>query len=392
MKKNNWLTAILFACLLTSCGSETATVEEDSGLSALLELNLQGSSTATKSSPGIAVRSQGTLPGTGTIGEDEGTINRITVGVFKTDGTTDVITETTTLTSDYKLTVNATEGDREIIVVANAPEGYFAGITTKTAFLAKAVSLNVTTPGDLGEADQLTNDLPMSGQATTQSGGTVTTIPLSQGTTVSAYVSLTRLVSRISISKISYSFESGGLYPAAVFTPTEVFLYNAETESTWDVGSTLPTTTVPGQGEASTSTAGGNYKVYLGETVSDFTNGTAFTDPYFFYTFANHDASLPTKLIIKGTFDVNGDGTINTADGDGTVYYPIVINKSQTGTVLTGGTGDATTDRNKTYALTATIKGKGVTSPGEDINPADVSLTVSVAAWAVYITQNVTFE
>lgn len=391
MKRNHSLIAVaLMGGLLASCGNGTA-VEEDSGLTATLELTLQGSSGTTATS--IAARSQGTLPsGTGTIGESEGTVNRITVGVFKTGGATDVISETTTLTSDYKLSVNATEGDREIIVVANAPAGYFAGITTKTAFLSKAVSLDVTTPDDLGEADQLTSDLPMSGQATTTSGGTVTTIPLAQGTTVSAYVALTRLVSRVSISRVSYAFTSGGLYPNATFTPTEVFLYNAKTKSTWDVGTTAPTTTVPGQGESSTSASSSDYHVYLGETVSDFTNGSSFTSPYYFYTFANAETGSPTKLIIKGTFDTDGDGVIETADGDGTVYYPIVINKSQTGTTLTGGSGDATISRNKTYALTATIKGKGVSTVSEDINPADVSLTVSVEAWAVDITQNVTFE
>jgi hypothetical protein len=388
MGKNNWLLAVFLICLLTSCGNET-TVNEDSSLPAKLEITLQGSS-ATKAY-NVATRSQGTLSGTGIIGEDEGTLNRITVGVFKTDGSTDAISETTTLTSDYKLTVNATEGEREIIVVANAPASYFAGISTKAAFLAKAVSLNVTTPDGLGTADQATNNLPMSGHSTTESGGSITTILLSQGSTVSAYVSLTRLVSRISISKITCDFAAGGLYPNARFTPTEVYLYNAKTMSTWDVGTTIPTTSVPGQGESST-TGSSDYRAYLGEIISTFTNGSAFSSPYFFYTFANYDATSPTKLIIKGTFDVNGDGTINAADGDGTVYYPIVINKSQAGTTLTGGSGDGTIDRNKTYSLTATIKGKGASTTSEDINPADVSLTVSVAAWAVDITQNVTFE
>jgi len=391
MKKIYSLITVAFlTSLLASCSSEEA-IQEDSGLPAKLELTLQGSSGTSASS--VAARSQGTLPsGTGIIGESEGTINRLTVGVFKTDGSTDVISETTSLTSDFKLTVNATEGDRQIIVVANAPSGYFSGLTTKTAFLSQAVSLDVTTPNDLGTSDQLTTDLPMSGQATTLSGGSVTTIPLTQGSTVSAYVKLTRLVSRLSISKVTYDFASTGLYPGATFTPTEVFLYQAKTQSTWDVGTTAPTTSVLGQGESSAS-GSSDYFSYLGESISDFSNGSTFSNgPYFFYTFANYNTSFPTKLIIKGTFDVNGDGTIDATAGDGTVYYPIVINKSQTGTTLTGGSGDATIDRNKTYALTATIKGKGVSTVSQDIDPADVSLTVSVEAWAVDITQNVTFE
>jgi len=83
---------------------------------------------------------------------------------------------------------------------------------------------------------------------------------------------------------------------------------------------------------------------------------------------------------------------VEAADGDGTVYYPIVINKSQAGTTLTGGSGNSTIDRNKTFALAATIKSKGVTSPSDDIEPADVSLTVEVTAWAVDIIQSVVFQ
>jgi hypothetical protein len=391
MKSSIFLMSVtmLSGLLLASCGSENI-VGSESGLPAQLELTLQGSSTS-KTASSVPAKAHGTLPsGTGTITDTEGTVNRITVGIFKKDdGTTDVISETTALTSENTLTINATEGEREIIVVANAPASYFSGVTTKAAFLAKTIDLNTTTPSDLGLADQLSNDLPMTGQASTTQGGLVTTVTLSQNATASAYVSLTRLVSRISISKVSYAFSAGGLYPTAKFTPTEIFLYQAKTTTDCAVGT--PTTTALGQGELSVS-GSSDYRAYLGDTVDDFTNGSNFTNPYFYYTFANSNTSFPTKLIIKGTFDVDGDGVVESADGDGTVYYPIVINKSQAGTTLTGGSGDATIDRNKTYALTATIKGKGVSSVNADLDPANVSLTVSVAPWDLAITQDVTFE
>jgi len=380
--------------LLLSCNNE-GSISEDSGLPAKLELTIQGSTT-TQTPSAMPLRAHGTLPtGTGLIGESEGTVNRITVGVFKTNGTTDVIYETTTLSGTNSLTLNATEGEREIIVVANAPEAHFLGVSTKADFLAKTISLDVTMPGGLGLTGQLSTNLPMTGQATTTSGGSTTTITLSQDQTTPAFVSLTRLVARVSISRVSCEFSPEGLYPNAVFTPTDIFLYQAKGTTDCATGTTAPITTNLMQGEASTS-GNSDYRIYLGDTVTDFTNGSSFTHPYYYYAFANSDAGFPTKLIIKGTFDVNGDGTITPASGDGTVYYPIVINKNQAGTTWNAGyTGYTTTgsiDRNKTYALTATIKGKGVGSATEDINPANVSLTVSVEAWAMDIVQNVTFD
>ena len=49
-------------------------------------------------------------------------------------------------------------------------------------------------------------------------------------------------------------------------------------------------------------------------------------------------------------------------------------------------------ERNTCYNITATIKGKGVDDPDKDIDPATISLTVTVAAWALTITQDVTFN
>lgn len=392
--KNSFILSTLTLCglFLLSCNTEDSIVE-DSDLPAKLELTIQGSST-TKSLLTMPLKAQGALPtGTGLIGDSEGTVNRIAVGVFKLDGTTDVIYETTTLSSENSLTLNATEGEREIIVVANAPAAHFAGVTSKTDFLNKTISLDITVPSS--GTSQISTNLPMTGQASTTSGGSTTTITLSQGSSTTAFVSLTRLVSRISISRVLYDFSTEGLYPSAIFTVTDIFMSQAKGATDCATGTTIPTTTNLCQGDPSTS-SNSDFRIYLRDTVTDFTNGSNFTNPYYFYTYANNDPNFPTKLIIKGTFDVNGDGIITAAEGDKVVYYPVVINKNQAGTTwnpgYTGYSPTGSIDRNKTYALTATIKGKGATSPLEDINPANVNLTVSVEAWAMDIVQNVTFE
>ena len=84
----------------------------------------------------------------------------------------------------------------------------------------------------------------------------------------------------------------------------------------------------------------------------------------------------------------------NADDTGSTIYYPIIINKSQSGTTITGasGTGTSNIARNTTYSIKATIKSIGITDPMEDITPTSLQLTVSVADWALNITQDVTFE
>lgn len=382
MKRKIYLfTTLLVGILFVSCENEV----KDSNLPAKLGIFIQGSND-------LETRSHSPLPtGTGIDTDSEGTINRLTVGVFKEDNSVDVISEITVLPADHKVNINATVGTRTIIVVANAPANYFTGISTKSAFIDNLADLKITTSGDLDTSTpQVSSELPMTGQATITEGGSDINISLSQATTAEAFVTLTRLVARVSVSKVKYAFEAAGAYPNAKFIPTHIFLYNAKTKSNWTFGSTTPTTTVLGQGELSTS-ANSDYRAYLGETVDDFTNDLIFTNPYYFYTFANYETSFPTKLVIKGTFDV--DGNLAGTTDQSTVYYPIIINKAQAGTDLsTNASGNSTIEKNKTYSLNVTIKGKGVDSPGDDISPADVNLTVSVAPWALDITQDVTIE
>ena len=130
-------------------------------------------------------------------------------------------------------------------------------------------------------------------------------------------------------------------------------------------------------------------KKYLYETVSTHTANTELTTPYYFYTFPNV-SNTPTKLIIKGMFDADGGGSSASVPR----YYPIVINKKQANTTISGGAG---TDKgsialNTKYVLTAVIKGEGAPDDNTDIDPATLQLTVTVADWALTIRQDVTFE
>lgn len=78
------------------------------------------------------------------------------------------------------------------------------------------------------------------------------------------------------------------------------------------------------------------------------------------------------------------------------MYYPIVVNRSQTGTVITpsgsavqNGVGDGTIVRNRDYRIKAVIKGDGEPTPGTEVVPSSLELTVSVDDWTLKIVQEV---
>lgn len=81
------------------------------------------------------------------------------------------------------------------------------------------------------------------------------------------------------------------------------------------------------------------------------------------------------------------------------MYYPIVVNQSQTGTIITPsgsaaptGIGDGTIVRNHDYRIKAVIKGDGESNPGAEITPSSLELTVSVDDWTLKIVQEVELD
>lgn len=366
MKTNMY---VFVACLATlffaSCSKETTDPEPQPGeKTARLELTLEGTKTVNGRATG------GTLP------TSEGNIKTIAIGVFNSDKTVNVIAEPTVVQSGGVLAgINCMPGTVDIIVVANAPAGTFAGVMTKDAFIAKTVALSVTQTSNV----QTSDNLPMSGEATG--------VALTAGSNKAQTISLSRLVARISISSIQTAFDQNGAYKNATFKVDKVFLYNAMSTSTV-IPTTQPTGTAPIHGATAPNGAYAAGTAWLLDVITPVDVKTAYTTPHWFYTFANDGKSAPTKFVISGQFDADGAGS-DTAEA---VYYPIVVNKQQTGTIITGGGGDSTIKRNSEYKLSATIKSKGVSDPAENIDPATLTLTVEVAPWALTITQDVTFD
>lgn len=378
MKTSNYLWAVLATATLSlsACGSdENENVIQPKEKTAKLELTLVGTPADS--------RATGTLPTT-----DESQINRLTVAVFTgAEGnpvntlhefTGDDIKDATGGVTGKKITMLCEPGNGQTIyVVANASTGLFAGVTNLAGFKAKLMLLSETTKAaGAGAATdtQKANNLPMLGSTTGKD--------FTAGTETEANIALSRLVARVSISSVKTAFDPVGRFKDATFKVDAIYLKNADSSVNADKTGGAP---INGGDEGAVVTQ------YLYEAVTGHTANTELTTPYYFYTFPNVSTSAPTKLIIKGMFDADGSGSTSAPIAR---YYPITINKKQANTTISGGAG---TDKgsiaaNTHYVLTAVIKGEGVADDKTDIDPATLQLTVTVADWALTISQNVTFE
>lgn len=366
MKTSKLLATALAVLLFSSCMQENdLTPKAPEGLAASLSLKVSGSNVA-------STRASGTIDGTFETGE--ATVNRIAVLVFKTDGVLDGMGEFTAaqLTSLQTPKFSITSGTRDIYVVANAPTGAFAAVDSKTAFFAIKEDL----------ATQTNVSLTMSGEranVTVNAGDNVIGVGADKFT-------ISRIASRV---KLSWTLPVAPSPYVGKITINEVYMFNAKTKSTYAsaTANTLDTSELGhgiGNDPALDGQPAGTWTAlsYLAQTTS-VTSGSVY-----FYVFEN-DGTTATKIIIKATY--TDDATTKT------VYYPITVNKANANTIINGGAAGADGDhsyveRNNRYNVSAAINGIGADSPWDEITPATLQLTVTVAAWEAEIIQAVTFN
>jgi hypothetical protein len=373
---------LLASVLLVSCSSKD-TQSEESVQTRMLTLKISGSGYGSS-------RTSGTTP------TDEAGVKNLAIVVFNGTSVENIMYVENVEVTDGTITEQITykASSPKIKVVANVPENAFSGMTTADGFNNVLASLDNTTASyvngvftsSVGDnttpGPQKSDVLPMIGTA-----GTI-------GTGGTASVSLYRLVSRISLSGITSDF-SNTMYAGWSLKIDQIFLANVPVSSTlsseWDTagGGTSSTTSSLMQGETTNATV---YKSYLGSGVLGGVDATssAYTTNHYFYVFPNSSTtfSSQTKLIIKAKlYDAS-----NTDQG--TYYYPIVINRSQSGTSFNETTlsHDGTVRGNVTYTLDATIKGKGVLNATDDLKPSDINLNVTVSGWSAELTQSVVFN
>jgi hypothetical protein len=386
MKVYNLLIALMLSMsLFSSCAREEGGATDDS---VIIRLSL--GTGATKTNTAIPADNGGT------VGSNEGKINNVCVGIFDSSdniitlyqytysGTVSIITKTTA---------------KNILIAANVPKGTFSGVTTRTGFLNKVQNLSYTT-----SVDGLSNS-----NKTVASSQTLTALPMYASTTLSSSLTasstssqsltLSRVVSRVVLKSLSTNFGSTVGFANATFVPREIFMYNVNDQYQWNGTSSSSGTNLSGEitsGSPGALTASSSSNTgYLSSGLLSSMTGVAGTNtylstsnnPYFFYVFPN-GATTPTKLIIKGIFYPKG-ATESTGE---VMYYPIIINHSQTGTTITDTDGstyangaafskDSQLATNTSYDLSITIQGRGVSTVSQDITPSSATVTMTVASW-----------
>lgn len=402
MKKNFYLMTAFCAIILSACSADTdPTPNTGDKKMAKIQLSLTGTTTRATGA---------TLPAD--VAADEQTVSNIVIGIFNSAGgvlTIQGITSPTVgsgTSQEISCPLTKDENGCTAVVVANVPTAKISALTATTSkddFLKVTLGLQETTTSD--GTTQLSNKLPMSGNVIVTSGGASTFDLVAGETKTGLSVSLSRMVSRVTLTGIKTNFSSTGQYANATFKFKRIFLRNALSLSKVTPSATLGEnidgagTFAMGGGTWNTGTKAwdnddDNYLFNEVGTVVGILPGTVIpTDLkyYWFYAFSNNSATSPTALVIQGEFDADGDG----GNGPETVFYPVIINKNQAGTEIDGGvtTGQTgTITRNQLYNISVTIKGKGVSTPTDNIIPANLEITVSVAPWKLTVVQSVEFN
>lgn len=300
--------------------------------------------------------------------------------------------------------INLTAGERDIYVVANAPDNYFSSVKDLPSFNTKYEELSTqglydhlgTTVGVPGGdpiggvgASDLNTNLTMCGYLRnilfnntedhhylgyTENGGLP--VGVSEGYVLNAGKAfvLERLAARVAIQKIEFQlptsleFEKG--YPTNSYTYQidSVFILNAKTASSFYVNKSISLSEFFGHGNqiGFTHLSKSSYSSIINSksTYTDYLNEPLFTNEYditvndrplWFYLFENNESTqYPTSFVIAAKFNFRSsiDNTLKTTK----VYYPIIVNANG----ITSGAADHNyIKRNYQYGIKVKIKGLG---------------------------------
>lgn len=374
----------------TSCSSEdgvqSAVVKNDASLT--LTINTGKTGTRATSWDGSSTPQK----------TDENTVNRLTIGIFNSDGSKvrTIVELTPSTTGGNSLTVSGNTATAKIVttslaagdqvlVAVNAPTGKFQGVQNVSDFNAKTEEAEEALTDRSDKTKESNKNIPMYG-ATTLAGS---------GASFTASVDAYHLLAKISLDDLEVAFDANGAYKNAEFTPTAFYLinvpktlmFNGTIANDYNEAWTSTTNWLHGWGNedfTSANTAAssmGTYAQYL--TTGSLTPATAlkgtsatYSSKAYFYTMPNsNDGDNKTKLIIEGKFKANSSAS------EETVYYPVAINANYdaNGTAsAAGGTDKFKVYPNKNYVCKVVIKTKGADSPNSNLDPQTATITVTV--------------
>lgn len=420
------------ALWFTSCSSEDVTSGTNQGKMSSLTLTINtGKSMGSRATDWTTV---------GPDGSDENQINRITVGIFSSDGNTlrtivelasgtgtdNTFKPETNGASTTIVTNSLADGDL-IKVAVNAPKGHFVGIKKASDFQAKSEDASVALLTKADDSKETTkeacnNNVPMYGE------GTLT--PKNTGDNSVFKVSgdkvtVKHMLAKVSLESLKVDFQAGSAYANAEFTPVAAFLINVPdkmnfTTDVWKSDAALlhgwsayaasdPTNCTFDYAAAAGNTGGtGTYAQYL--TTENLTatalsgtasSGTATsTAKAWFYTLPNDKkddgaaVTKNTKLVIAGKFIENKSVTSPTAE---MVYYSLPINATYDASshkYVKPANGDGSAFQvcpNQNYKCSVVIRTKGSKNPNTNLTPQEAEIKVEVKDF-VDVQQNAEFN
>ena len=287
---------------------------------------------------------------------DESQVKKVQVFVFGSDGAINFYQNLGTATSG---SISTTAGTKTVWAVVNGPD--LSTIGTLSALQATAVDL--------------------SANSTTASTGFVmagsSTVSVSNGSTASCAITVSRLVSRVALSTVVNKLpESYG-----AITIDRVFLCNVVGNQNL-AGNAAVSTWYNKNGRADESTRntahiidGSTYKAscetltYKGVSQS-VANGATLNkeeNPYLFYAFPNSSTTAPSGF--QSTFAAQRSVLTVVATISGkTYYYPVVLD-------------NATLERNKSYTVGLTITGLGSDDPNKTVEKGNLTASITVSGW-----------
>ena len=410
------------ALWFTSCSSEDVASGTNQGKMSSLTLTIN-----TGKSMGSRATDWTTA---GPAGNDENQINRITVGIFSSDGNTlrtivelgsgdgtkNTFKSETNGASTTIVTNSLTDGDL-IKVAVNAPKNHFVGIKKASDFQAKSEDASVALLTKADDSQETTkeacnNNVPMYGEGilTPKNTGDNSVFKVSGDK-----VTVKHMLAKVTLESLGVDFKAGSAYANAEFTPVAAFLINVPdkmdfTKNVWNSGAALlhgwsAYDTSDGTNctfnYAAGNSGSGTYAQYL--TTENLTSptplsGTATsTAKAWFYTLPNEKVddgatnTSNTKLVIAGKFKEN------TGSAAEMVYYSLPINATydaSTHKYVKPAAGDGSAFQvcpNQNYKCSVIIRTKGSSNPNINLTPQEAEIKVEVTDF-VNVTQNAEFN
>lgn len=345
----------------------------------------------------------------------EKTINRITIGIFKADGTKVSVQEFTKGTdntagnagtktfvtsggqSSLKMVTPAKSlnGGETVLAAVNAPAGRFNDVTTADDFKQK----NET--GEQALATDFTNGVqtsPVSANAPMYGEGTLTDDAANNpasGTKLAFKTNVTvkHLTSKITLNGIKLTLPDGDKFQLEKIYLGHVadgVIFNNNDNQNGATFNTVGTFINGFNEEASTN----NLKEYLKAadyTVTAQQTADNIISPIYFYVTPNKETAVANRTVLY----IKGKYFSGAADTQGTdVVYPVYLNATygEDGSVKQAkndyplyGVGP-----NKNYTCSVDIRAKGIETDGgdkpkpgseEELDPQTSTVTMTVAEW-----------